>query len=156
DEELAHRLEAELAAVHGVIRAQARPSTAGLLVQFDPAAISARQVVQVLDRLVLGPELPSTSNPAEDPPPVRFGLANGAVGRAARGEFASPALLPASAVLLVASNVKVIREAGRELGRGELGLPVLGTTIIAATLGTGQFLAAALMSWMIRFWHHRH
>src|SRR5207247_1304332 len=50
----------------------------------------------------------------------------------------------------------VIREAGRELRQRQLGLPVLSATIIVGTLGTGQFLAAALMSWMIRFWEHRH
>ncbi|HZW33271.1 MAG TPA: HAD family hydrolase, partial [Isosphaeraceae bacterium] len=154
DRELAHRLERELACVHGVIEAQARPLTASLLVQFDPAAISKRHLVQLLDRLVLGPEL----SPAivADPPPVRFGLANGSVGLAAVGEFAVPALLPASAVLLVASNLKVIREAGQQLQRKQLGLPVLSTTIIAATLGTGQFLVAALMGWMLKFWRHRH
>ena len=154
DRERAHRLERELAAVHGVIEARARPLTASLLVHFDPAAISKRQLVQVLDRLVLEPETPAAIE--ADSPPVRFGLANGSVGLAAVGEFAVPALLPASAVLLVASNLKVMREAGRQLGRGQLGLPVLSTAIIAATLGSGQFLVAALMAWMLQFWRHRH
>ena len=44
----AHRIEAELAATHGVIRAHARPLTSGLLVRYDPAAISQRQLLRIL------------------------------------------------------------------------------------------------------------
>ena len=90
------------------------------------------------------------------PPAVAFGLANASLGLAAVGELAVPALLPASAVLLVVSNASVIREGVRELGRRQLGLPLLYTAIVAGTLGTGQHLAAALMSWMFKFWRHRH
>ena len=78
----------------------------------------------------------------EHPPVVRFGLANGSVALAAVGELAVPALLPASAILLVASNVKVIRLAWHELSRRQIGLPVLFSTIILGTLLSGQFLAA--------------
>jgi Cu2+-exporting ATPase len=154
DYELAHRLEHELAAVHGVIDAHARPLTASLLVRFDPATLTRRHLVQILDRLVLAPEPASAAQ--GDPPLVRFELANSSVGLAALGEFAVPALLPASAVLLVASNLKVIREAVRQLGRRHLGLPVLSTTIVVATLASGQLLVAALMAWMFRFWRHQH
>jgi Cu2+-exporting ATPase len=137
-----------------VIDARARPLTASLLVQFDPATLTRRHLVQILDRLMLAPE--RTPATVGDPPLVRFGLANTSVGLAALGEFAVPALLPASAVLLVASNLKVIREAVRQLGRRQLGLPVLSTSIVVATLASGQFLVAALMAWMFRFWRHRH
>ena len=154
DRELAHRVEAELAAVHGVNHVHARPLTASLLVQFDPAVLPKRHLVQVLDDFLQGPAVPM---PLEaHPPAVAFGLANGSVGLAAVGELAVPALLPASAVLLVVSNARIIREAGRELGRGQLGLPLLYTAIVAGTLDTGQFLGAALMSWMVKFWRHRH
>jgi P-type E1-E2 ATPase len=154
DRELSHRVEAELGTVHGVNHVHARPLTASLLVQFDPAVLSKRQLVHILDELVRGP----VASLAEEvhPPAVAFGLATGSVGLAAVGELAVPALLPASAVLLVVSNARVIREAGRELARGQLGLPLLYTAIVAGTLGTGQFLGAALMSWMYKYWRHRH
>jgi len=112
-------------------------------------------VLQVLEGLFHA----SGASPAAEGhhhPPVSFALANASVGLAAVGEFAVPALLPASAVLLLASNVKTFREAGRALGRRELDLPVLSTAIVVATLSTGQFLAAALMSWTIKFWHRRY
>ncbi|HWE38344.1 MAG TPA: HAD family hydrolase, partial [Isosphaeraceae bacterium] len=156
---LARRVERELATVHGVIDAQARPLTAGLLVHFDPGATSTRQLLQILEGLFHTPASatsPTAEGNSHHHPPVSFGLANASVGLAAVGEFAVPALLPASALLLVASNVKTFREAGRSLGKRRLDLPVLSTFIVVATLSTGQFLAAALMSWTIKFWHRRY
>ena len=153
DNARAHRIEAELAATHGVIQAHARPLTSGLLVHYDPAAINQRQLLQVLEELA-GPA--SSPPPSGHLPPARFAMANGSLALAAVGELAVPALLPASAVLLVASSIKVLREAWREVRRRKIGLPVLFTTILAGTLLSGQFLAAALMAWMYQFWRHQH
>ena len=114
DRARAHRIEAELSATHGVIQAHARPLTSGLLVHYDPAAISHRQLLRLLEELAE----PSTSPaPAAHLPPARFAMANGSLALAAAGELAVPALLPASAVLLVVSSVKVLREAWREVRR---------------------------------------
>ena len=88
--------------------------------------------------------------------PVSFELANGSVALAAAGELALPALLPVSAVLLLASNIKVLRQTLRELRERHVGLPTLFTTIIVGTLASGQFLAASLMAWMMAFWRYRH
>ncbi len=153
DRDRAHRIEAELAATHGVIQAHARPLTSGLLVHYDPAAISHRQLLRILEGLT---EPPAGPAPADDLPPARFAPANGSLALAVAGELAIPALLPASAVLLVASSLKVLREAWRQVRRRKIGLPVLFTTILAGTLISGQFLAAALMAWMYQFWRHRH
>jgi Cu2+-exporting ATPase len=141
-------------AVHGVTDVHARPLTASLLVHFDPASVDSAQLVVVVDSLVSGPA--PESPPVIHPPAVEFGLANASVGLAAAGELAIPALLPASAVLLVVSNATVIRTATRELLRRQLGLPVLYTAIVAGTLGTGHFLVAAAMTWMFKYWRHRH
>src|SRR5262249_21142644 len=112
-----------------------------------------RQLLQILEGLTEPGTLPA---PAGLLPPARFAMANGSLALAAAGEFAIPALLPASAVLLVASSMKVLREAWREVRRRQIGLPVLFTTILAGTLLSGQFLAAALMAWMYQFWRHKH
>ncbi len=151
----AHRIEAELSATHGVIQAQARPLTSGLLVHYDPIAISRRQLLHLLEDLIA----PMTSPPLEPAghlPPARFAMANGSLVLAVAGEFALPALLPGSAVLLVVSSLKVLREAWREVRLRKIGLPVLYATILAGTLLSGQFLAAALMAWMYQFWRHQH
>src|SRR6185312_3061880 len=103
----------------------ARPLTSGLLVQYDPAAISQRQLLWILEDLT-GPE--SRPAPADHLPAARFALANGSLALAVAGELAVPALLPASAVLLVASSLKALREAWRQVRRWQIGLPVLFTT----------------------------
>jgi cation transport ATPase len=154
DRELAQRVEAKLTAVHGVSEVHARPLTASLLVRFDPALLDTQQLVEVVDDFLCGPVSPAL--PEIHPPAVEFGLANASVGLAAAGELAVPALLPASALLLLGSNAKIIRLAVRELAHRQLGLPALHTAIVAGTLGTGHHLVAAAMSWMFKFWRHRH
>jgi cation transport ATPase len=154
DQQFAHRLEAELMSVHGVTEAHARPLTGSLLVRFDPELLDNRSLVQLVEDFCQGAAAPAESD--VHPPAVAFGLANTSVGLALAGELAIPALLPASAVLLVVSNGRVIRESVRELRKGQVGLPLLNTAIVAGTLGTGQFLGAAMMSWMFKFWRRRH
>ena len=60
------------------------------------------------------------------------------------------------AIVLVGSNLGTFRAAGLQLVRGRLGLPVLYTSIVAATLVSGQFIASAAMNWMLTFWRHRY
>ncbi len=151
---LGERVQGELLAVDGVISCRVNPWTAGLLVRFDPGAIDPHQILRILDHIVEGSALALADR--GHPPSVRFGLANASVALAVAGEFAVPALLPASAVLLVASNARTFRVAWREIRTRQVGLPLLTTTIIGVTLASGQFLAATLMGWSFRFWHHRH
>ena len=54
------------------------------------------------------------------------------------------------------SNLSTFRAAGRQLLRGQLGLPVLYTSIVAATLASGQFIASAAMNLMLTFWGRRY
>jgi Cu2+-exporting ATPase len=153
DRQRAHRIEAELTAIHGVIRAHARPLTSGLLLHYDPAALSQRQVLRILEGLT---EPPSSPAPAGHLPPARFGMVNVSLAVSVAAELAVPALLPVSAVLLAATSVREVREAWRELRRRRIGLPVLFTAIHVGTMISGSFVVAALMGWMYQFWRHRH
>jgi Cu2+-exporting ATPase len=155
DRTLADRVARELPAVHGVHACQVRALTASLLVNYDPAVLDVRRLVHILDALLEGGH-PSSLAYEGDPPPVRFGLANTSLGLAALGEFVVPALLPASAVLLVGSNVGTLRAAWQDARNGQVGLPALYSTILAGTLASGGFVAATLMSWMFAFWTHKH
>lgn len=92
----------------------------------------------------------------EQLPPVRFGLANTALAVSILSDFVLPAAWPAAGALLVGSNLGTFRQAATQLGGGMIGLPVLYTSIAAATLATGQFLPWAAMSWMTRFWKDRY
>ena len=150
----AQRIARELDTVHGVESCRVSPATASFLVRHDPGEIATRQILQILDHLVAGSDLALA--PTHDPASARFGLANAAVGLAVVSEFAVPALLPASALLLVASNTKTFRTAWHELRHRQPGLPLLTTTIITVTLASGQFIAAALMGWLMQFWRHQH
>lgn len=147
------RIEAELAATHGVIRADARPLTSGLLIRYDPAAISRRQLLRTLEDLAAADPRPA---PAGHPPPARFGMVNVSLAVSVTAELAVPALLPASAVLLAISSIREVREAWRALRSRRVGLPVLFTAIHVGTMLSGHFAVAALMGWMYQFWRHRH
>jgi P-type E1-E2 ATPase len=153
DRERAHRIEAELAATHGVIQAHARPLTSGLLVHYDPAALTQRHLLRILEGLTEPSTCPA---PAGHLPPARFGMVNVSLAVSVAAELAIPALLPVSAVLLVATSVREVREAWRELRRRRIGLPVLFTAIHVGTMISGSFVVAALMGWMYQFWRHRH
>ena len=94
--------------------------------------------------------------PAQEPVPVRFGLVNTAMALSVVSDFLVPAVWPATAALVVGSNVKMFRAAASQLGRGQFGLPVLYTTIAAGTLATGQFLPWATMNWMLKLWKRQY
>ena len=152
--DLAARAEAELTGAHGVTDVRIRPLTGSLLVHFESHAITPRHLLHLLERLRL--ETGEIAQASAHPPLVRFGLVNTSVGLAALGTFALPILLPASAILLLASNRTVIKAAWRDLRRRHLSLPVLFSTIIAGTLASGDFLTASIMAWMVIFWRHQH
>ena len=91
-----------------------------------------------------------------EPVPVQFGLVNTAVALSVVSDFMVPSVWPATAALLVGTNLRMFHDAATQLGRGQLGLPVLYTTIAAGTLATGQFLPWAAMNWMLRLWKRQY
>ena len=149
-----NRLQGIIENVTGVIKCAVRPVTGSVLIRFDPDLISAAYLLQILDQARYAPASPNDISPG--PESAGFGLANSSLALAVAGELIAPFLLPASAVLLVGSNLLTFRAAGRQLLRGHLGLPVLYTSIVAATLASGQFIASAAMSWMLIFWCRRY
>ena len=154
DAELGSRILDVIQSVAGVLECSVRPTTGSVLIRFDPRLTCASRLLRILERARQTPGLPALESSC--PKPVGFGLANTSLILAAAGELVVPALLPACAVVLLGSNLGTFRAAGRQLFRGRLGLPVLYTSIVAATLGSGQFIASAAMSWMLTFWRHRH
>jgi cation transport ATPase len=154
DASLAKRLEDALEPVSGVLECAVWSVTGSVLIRFDPELIDAAYLLRVLDQARHAP--PTSDDVSPPPAPARFGLANSSLALAIAGEMAAPVLLPACAVLLVGSNLRTFREAGRQLLRGQFGMPVLYTSIVAATLASGQFVASAAMSWMLTFWMRRY
>ena len=150
DKELARRLYDAVGNVAGVIECTVGPRTGSVLIRFDPNLTSSSSLLKVLDQARHA--YPSTHTILSGQQSAGFGLANTSVALAVAGEMVAPFLLPASAVLLVGSNLNTFRAAGRQLLRGQIGLPFLYTSIVGATLASGQFIASAAMSWMLTFW----
>jgi cation transport ATPase len=84
-----------------------------------------------------------------------MGFANAALGLAALGEFALPVVLPVCVGMLVVSNLGTLRDAGKQLGQGKAGMPVLHAALLGCSITTGQIVAHALMEWSFRFWAQR-
>ena len=151
---LANRLRSVIENLDGVIECVVWPITGSVLIRFDPDLTSASYLVQILDLARSAPDIweqtPSSLKTTS------FGLANSSLALALAGELAAPFLLPASAALLVGSNLHTFRAAGQQLMRGHFGIPVLYTSIVAVTLASGQYVASAAMSWMLIFWSRRY
>jgi cation transport ATPase len=155
DAALASRLQNAIDQASGVLEGAVWPVTGSVLIRFDPDLTDTSYLLQVLDQARHAPASPDHTTPSSFKP-IGFGLANSSLALAVTGEMAVPFLLPVSAVLLVGSNLQTFRAAVRQLLRGQLGLPVLYTSIVAATLVSGQFIASAAMSWMLTFWSRRY
>ena len=153
DTALAHRIQEVIENVSGVIECAVWELTGSVLIRFDPGLTNASRLLRILDRARQTPASPDGK--LLNPKPLGFGLANTSVALAITGEVAAPVLLPACAILLVGSNLGTFRTAGRQLMRGQFGLPIIYTSIVAAALANGQFIASAAMSWMLTFWRRK-
>lgn len=151
--DLCKRLEHWLVALEGVHKAHASSLTGTVVVDFHPDPITRNAILHRADEVLDNPEV---EPPMDDTPPTtKNALAASTLGLAVVGELAFPVLLPVTAGLLIYWNLKAIKYAAIQLRRREIGLPTLHTTILACTLGTGQFVAAALMNWMACYWRRQ-
>ena len=155
DAAIARRVENALRVVPGVDSATATSAKAELRVHFNPCAIAAPRLIRLAEAELFegrGPHL------APSPEPVDFRLTNASLGVAAVGEFILPLVTPVTAGMLVLSNIETFGAAAHQLREGRIGLPLLYTSIVGATLasGSGALLAASLMSWFFRYWEHRY
>ena len=147
---IAHRIES----VHGVLSSVVRPLSGTLQIRFDPLQTRTERLLRALE--AAPDSLPLEIAVGSEPVPVQFGLVNTAMALSVVSDFMIPSVWPATAALLVGSNLKMFRNAASQLSHGQLGLPVLYTTIAAGTLATGQFLPWAAMNWMLRLWKRQY
>jgi cation transport ATPase len=154
DPGLARRIAHQVEKVHGVTGAVVRPLTGVLRIDFDPVQTRAERLLRAVE--AAPDSLPVEPPEGSEPPPVGFGLANTTLVLSAVTDVFLPGAWPATAALLVGSNLKTFRDAATQIGSGQVGLPVLYTSIAAATLASGQFLPWAAMGWMMKFWNQRY
>jgi cation transport ATPase len=147
-------LEARLSNIPGIADACHNRWTASLTVAYDPALLAVPVLMGAIERTIEAVLAPATTL-VEAPEAVSFTVPNTTLAVAVAGEVALPALSPVSAVLLVGTNVTTFKQAAVQLRRGEVGLPVLYTTIVGTSLISGHFVASALMTWTFRYWKQR-
>jgi Cu2+-exporting ATPase len=154
DSALSAWLVRQVESVPGVRRGEIRPLSRTLKIHFDPAQARTERLLRVLesspDLFRREPAHPTASEP------VRFGLVNTAMALSVVSDFLVPSVWPATAALLIGSNLRMFRTAATQLGNKQFGLPVLYTAIAAGTLATRQFLPWAAMNWMLKYWKHRY
>lgn len=89
-----------------------------------------------------------------DPAEVPMAVSNASVGLSTLGILV-PVATPLAAGMLVATNLNILRNAGGQLSRGKVGVPVFHTALLACSIATGQVLAFALTDWSLRYWQRR-
>ncbi|MFO0953107.1 MAG: heavy metal translocating P-type ATPase [Isosphaeraceae bacterium] len=156
DSGTARRVESDLSRVPGVESARFSRWAGGLLVRYDPAAVGPVGLIRRVEAASALP-LPAAPEKAADgaEAPVRFGVANANLGLAVAADMAFPVLAPASALMSIGLNLGNLRQSAVQVRRGEIGVPVLYSTILVTTLASGQFMASAAMAWMFRYWSQR-
>ena len=152
DPALGRRMEDAVRTLAGVMQATATVTTGKLWVSYRPEAADIVQMIRAAEAQLA---LPRTVLATMDAGPAKLGLANATLGLAALGEFALPVVLPVCIGMLVVSNLGTVREAGKQVGQGKAGLPVLYTALLGCSIATGQIVAHALMEWSFRFWAQR-
>lgn len=144
-------LSAALTSIPGVTAVHVNRSSRRITIEYDSPGLHAYDLLRVVDQTVDSDK--SWVNITAHPP-TPYGLAPAAVGVAASA-VVIPELAIASAVLLVGMNVQTVEECWKEVRARRPGLPTLYSTIMLTTLATGQFLGAALMTWLFRYWNRR-
>ncbi len=148
-------LEARLSNLPGVTAVRTNRWTGGLSLAYDPAIVAAPALITAIEKISLDVSTPATGTTLETPKAVSFALPNTTLGVAVAGEALLPVLSPVSVALLLGTNVSTFKQAAGQIKRGEMGLPVLYTTIVGTTLLSGQFVASSAMAWMFHYWRQR-
>ena len=149
DPAIARRVENALEVVPGVIEASTNIAKGELRVRFDPKAVAALRLIRLAEAEIRGQR---SAGDVLAPEPVDFSLANVSLTTAAVGSFLLPPLTLLTAGLLVLANLEVFGAAAEQLRKKKVGMPLLYTSMFGVTLASGQFLSAAVMMWLFRYW----
>lgn len=89
-------------------------------------------------------------------PQARMALPLATLGLAATAQWFNPVVWPVAAVLIVYLNWKAMLRSIKDLGQGQLGLPLLTTLIVTGTLAGGALTASALFTVLARYWQNQY
>ncbi len=146
---LAQFVERELMGLMGVGRYKFHAGAGSVTIEYDPKLIHLEQIVRRLDMaLAKAPAKP----PKVKGEGVTLPVATFSLGLAAISTFSAPALLPASAALMLITATPSYRRAVRVVRHEKrLGVDVLDSIIFTACLFTGQLFAGAMTAWFLTF-----
>ncbi len=149
----ARRVQRLVSLIPGVASAHDSRWTGSLFIEYHPDLVDRDLLIHQAEQALADPDLaPSTLAVADR---ARYAIANVNLGLATLADLGIGPFASLTAILLVGANLKTFAEAGGQIRRRELGLPVLYTSIIVGTLASGQFLASAIMMWMFVYWKRR-
>jgi len=154
DRLLARRVERVLKSHGGVVEVRVQGWRGFVAIRYVPRAVTSEELIALAEEALEPPALVPSLPPSA--PPVKFGMANLAIGVTAATDFFFPVLMPASIALLVGANYKYFRAAAQQLRQRQIGVPVLYTALVGTTILAGQFFAWALMTWAMRYWQRTH
>ncbi len=149
----ARRVERSISLIPGVASARYNRWTGCLLVEYHPNLVERDLLIHLAEEALVDPDPQPTGLSAAAA--ARYAIANANLGLATLADLGVAPFAPISAVVLVGTNLKTFAQAGGQIRRKELGLPVLYTSIVVGTLVSGQFLASAIMMWMFVYWRRR-
>ena len=142
-------VERELMALIGIARYEFHASAGSVSIEYDSTLIHLEQIVQHLDLAI-------SKAPAR-PPKIKsegvgLPVASVSLACAAASTFFVPAMLPASAALMLYTAVPSYQRGYRVVVRERrLGVDVLDSIIFTACLFTGQLFAGATTAWFLSF-----
>lgn len=149
----ARRVERLVSLVPGVESARGSRWTGSLFIEYHPDLVDRDLLILLAEQALTDPDLPTRSPATADR--ARYAIANVNLGLATLADLGVAPFASLTAILLLGTNLKTFTEAGGQIRRRELGLPVLYTSIVVGTLASGQFLACAIMMWMFVYWKRR-
>ena len=146
--ENASRLAAWLRDERRVLRVEASPASGSVLVDYDRAQISERDLVALVEASApLWPAWPQVTGALERPSSAKAKSLFDTLVLAAAVTGALPAALEAGAIAVTAAPV--VGRAVRSLARRRLTIDALDVAAVGIALGTGRAPTAALITWLL-------
>ncbi|MFO0912536.1 MAG: hypothetical protein U0795_06250 [Pirellulales bacterium] len=146
--------EQRLRQAPGIDSVKVSQLTGSALIRYDTAVYDLADMLRLADETLI--ESQRLQQRGYVHPERSTAVVNTSLGLGAVADFALPAVAPASAALLLLSNVGTFGSAVGELRGRRPGTNLLYSVIVVATVANGSFFAAALMGWMMNFWDRRY
>ncbi|ACK51762.1 heavy metal translocating P-type ATPase [Methylocella silvestris BL2] len=140
--ELCQAIERELMNAFGVDRFSTNELTGTVLVYYDPKHIQKRQLIEILDEVLV-----KSKHIGATPIDLDLPLCTASAALAVTSQFLVPALTPLSAALFFYSVIPSFKNAYQVLFKEKrLGVDVLDAIVVLVCLGTGQVVAGTVLA----------